>query len=359
MHPRMPQAPLRLPPGLGATAARRPLNIRRYVAGMAERGHAAGSVLAGSGLSPRQLDDPACTVDDRQAQTVIANILRLTGNYGIGIELGQALRIADLGIAGHAIMSARSLRHATALWNQFCGSLVGALVLPSIVEDVDGRWTIRLRTHLPSGAVRLFCLEEMLAMGLVLLRPLLEHPAQIEQVLLSYPAPAHAHRYQQALGVPVRFGAATTEIRFRTPSLDAPLATNDEVMNEICLRHCREVMRHIGTRSPLILDLRELFLRNAGNLPSLAEAAQALGIGTRTLRRRLHTQGTGYQSLRREFCLDLAREYLRSRELAPKQIGYLLGFQYTTTFRRAFKAWTGQTVRQYGHAARLAEPYPA
>src|SRR5690606_7982918 len=112
-------------------------------------------------------------------------------------------------------------------------------------EHDDGCWTMRLGTALPNGPVRLFCLEEMLSMGLALLQPLLERPPRIEQILLAYPPPPHARRYRERFGVPVRFGARTTEIRFRTPSLDAPLATNDEVMNEICQRHCREVMRHI------------------------------------------------------------------------------------------------------------------
>ncbi len=342
---------MRVPVATALTAhalprARRPLNVQRYLTRMAERGFDTATVLRGTGIDPARLSDPAYPVSTQASVAAIANMIRLTGDSSLGLSFGQETRIADLGIIGHAIMSAHSVRHATSLWNQFCGSLLGSLVHPQIVEG-SGNWIMRLNTPLPSGVVRLFCLEEMMAMGLHLLAPLYDRPLVVEQVRVAYPPPPHAHRYFALLGCPVSFCAETTEIVVAHPPLDAPLITNDTQMNEICQRHCQQVLRGIGADSPLLSRLRSLFLHNASQLPSLEDAAQTLGLSPRTLRRRLQEQGTHYQALRRDFYLDLAGEYLRSRQLAPKQVGYLLGFRFPTTFRRAFKSWTGQTVRQY------------
>jgi AraC-like DNA-binding protein len=81
--------------------------------------------------------------------------------------------------------------------------------------------------------------------------------------------------------------------------------------------------------------------------PSLEVSAQHLGLSTRTLRRNLENEGTSYQALMNNFRLDLAREYLKSEHLTPKEIGYLVGFKNISAFRRAFKAWTGKTVQQF------------
>jgi AraC-like DNA-binding protein len=45
--------------------------------------------------------------------------------------------------------------------------------------------------------------------------------------------------------------------------------------------------------------------------------------------------------------LGLAAEYLRSSNMAPKQIAYLLGYSGVTSFHRAFKNQFDQTPTGY------------
>jgi AraC-like DNA-binding protein len=79
----------------------------------------------------------------------------------------------------------------------------------------------------------------------------------------------------------------------------------------------------------------------------MAQAARRLGLSTRTLRRRLEQENTSYQDLLDQFRRDLALEYLRSGHMAPKEIAYVLGFSSPSTFRRAFKTWTNETVGEF------------
>ncbi|MNG06523.1 DNA-binding transcriptional regulator GadX [compost metagenome] len=82
-------------------------------------------------------------------------------------------------------------------------------------------------------------------------------------------------------------------------------------------------------------------------MPSITESARTLGMSVRTLRRQLLREGTSYQALLDGFRRDLAMEYLNSGHMTPKEVGYLLGFQSASNFRRAFRAWTGQTIGEY------------
>ena len=67
----------------------RQLKIRQYLAAMATRGFAARRVLAGTGLQEKDLGDPAYVPDLEQYHGVVANMIALSGDKGIGLEIGS------------------------------------------------------------------------------------------------------------------------------------------------------------------------------------------------------------------------------------------------------------------------------
>ena len=67
----------------------------------------------------------------------------------------------------------------------------------------------------------------------------------------------------------------------------------------------------------------------------------------RTMRRRLQERGTTYQHILDEVRIELAKEYLVSTGLSVDQIAGRIGFTEATTFRRAFKKWTGTNIREF------------
>ena len=69
----------------------------------------------------------------------------------------------------------------------------------------------------------------------------------------------------------------------------------------------------------------------------MADVATALGIGTRTLQRRLATEGTRFRVELARTRERLARHYLRATELTPGEIAFLLGFDDPTSLFRAFR----------------------
>ena len=76
------------------------------------------------------------------------------------------------------------------------------------------------------------------------------------------------------------------------------------------------------------------------------EIARRLGMSTRTLMRRLASEGLTFGEILTELRVDLAKRYLKDRELAISRIAWLLGYQEVSTFTHAFKRWTGKTPRE-------------
>lgn len=75
----------------------------------------------------------------------------------------------------------------------------------------------------------------------------------------------------------------------------------------------------------------------------MADVASKLAISSRTLHRRLQAEGTTFQKILDELREELARHYLSVSDYSSAEIAFLLGYEETNSFYRAFRAWTGQT----------------
>ena len=75
--------------------------------------------------------------------------------------------------------------------------------------------------------------------------------------------------------------------------------------------------------------------------------ASKLCMSRRTLQRKLTDEHTTFQQQLNSTRLLLAQNYLRDSERTNDDIAFLLGYEDTTSFLRAFSTWMGQTVTEY------------
>jgi len=78
---------------------------------------------------------------------------------------------------------------------------------------------------------------------------------------------------------------------------------------------------------------------------SMQEISRKLGVSTRTLQRRLQDEGTTFQQTLDTLRDSLAHHYLRNTAMSSAEISFLLGFEDSNSFARAFQSWTGITPR--------------
>jgi AraC-like DNA-binding protein len=80
---------------------------------------------------------------------------------------------------------------------------------------------------------------------------------------------------------------------------------------------------------------------------SITGVTRKLATSSRTLQRQLQNEGTTYQSVLAETREDLARHYLHRGTVRTSEIAYLLGYDDTNSFYRAFRTWTGSTPENF------------
>jgi AraC-like DNA-binding protein len=327
----------------------RAIKIRRYLRAMQQLGIGADRLLAKSNINQKEVvSNPNYLIGAEQYHTVVANMMRLTGNPGVAFLLQDTINIADIGILGYAMLSASSLRQATQVWMECSNSLyIGTAINIESCQDASPGYQMTITSPPKAGILHRFETEELLVQGQKLVEVLTGKPPVVGKITLAYPKPKHYAVYEEFFKCALEFDAPRTTLRVLQPDPDIPIQTWNEELFLLCTLQCRKVMRSIPGDSVLRGQLRNLFLTTPGNLPDLNEASALLSMSVATLRRKLKAHRQSYQAIKDEFRFDLAREYLQSGQLSPKQVAYLLGFTTPSDFSRAFKSWSGQTVKEF------------
>jgi AraC-like DNA-binding protein len=119
----------------------------------------------------------------------------------------------------------------------------------------------------------------------------------------------------------------------------------------------QHLAQSIEATQPNQID-REVVIHVANSLsdgvPRLDDVASSLGLGGRTLQRRLSELGHSYQSLVEEARREVAMKLVADPRHSLVEIAFLTGFAEQSSFTRAFKKWSGQTPRAYRGNSRIS-----
>lgn len=80
---------------------------------------------------------------------------------------------------------------------------------------------------------------------------------------------------------------------------------------------------------------------------SMEQVAHRLVMSKRTMQRRLNDEGSNFQMVLKATREELAQFYLANSSMSQGEISFLLGFQDTNSFIRAYSRWTGRSPGQY------------
>lgn len=319
--------------------------LDNLAAGEAER----DALLQRTGIDYRKLNDAAYSIEIDQIIRFLRNIVATNDDPLLAIRLGQTFSVKHLGLMGHGIMSCENIVKAAEYWNHF-NQLVGNVLSYQPELRSDNLYELKFVTLGPLGKILPFCIEQSLASTLAVLKELTGAPSHYERIDVSYMAEdacAPLESYQDHFRCPINFGAKENRALLRQEDFNRPIIMADDETLRILERHCQEVLRSMLANTGVGQQIRQIFLKHSRTPPKISKVAEMLGISERSLRRRLDEEGLSYSQLLNEFRRDLSGEYLKTTKLSAKEIAYLVGYDNVSSFRRAFKDWTGKTVNEF------------
>ncbi|QDX81989.1 hypothetical protein B9N43_12460 [Denitratisoma sp. DHT3] len=318
--------------------------IAFYLARMRARGFDSREVLCGTGLTEEQIQGFFLGSSAVYRQ-IISNMIRLTGNDFIGVALGSEFKISDFGVLGYAALSSSTLRQSRGVLAQYC--LLNQHIIRPVSTITEKLWRVEISEIHPLDDLISFAVEEYVSRAMELAFHLTNRHFPVLEMRVTYDAPRDLSVYRERFDCPVYFNQKKNVIQFDPDHIDDPISLANPEVFKICEQQCRLISSRISKRDSLERKVRDMLINRPGNFPPVDDMADLLGVKPRTLRRQLQAEGISYQQILDDTRRDLALQYLEYTALTPKEIGFLLGYNDVSNFRRAFRSWTGSKLSDY------------
>jgi AraC-like DNA-binding protein len=141
---------------------------------------------------------------------------------------------------------------------------------------------------------------------------------------------------------------SSNRIRFSTEDAKRPFLTENLAMWRFFEPELRARLSKLDAEASTRERVRSALLDMLpSGQSSIDDISSRLAMSKRSLQRHLADEAISYQDVLNGTRQELASYYLAHSTISPGEIAFLIGFQDTNSFLRAFKAWTGVTPGEY------------
>ena len=317
---------------------------RTWVQRFAEQKIAVPILLRRAGLPPGLFQQEKVYVTTAELFALWRAVGETTSDRAIGLRLGAETRFERSHPAAIAVMCSRTFADALERLGRY-----KKLTCPE---------EIRVRKKAEEAGVEFFYVEATEPQPDVLVDMVLSWILTVGQrgtdgrvaplrLELTRP-PKHRELLERHFGCRVRFKADRNALVFRNSDLDRPFVThNEELLTVIGTQLDSELEARITSQNVGEQVKGALRRSLAGKRPTLQDVAQELGLGARTLQRRLADGGISFQQLVEDTRRELARHYLKQSTVELNEAAFLLGFEDVNSFFRAFHVWEGTSPGEW------------
>ena len=163
--------------------------------------------------------------------------------------------------------------------------------------------------------------------------------------------PGNGDLYETYFGCPLK-RSDTIQICFAAHDATRPFLTENLAMWEAFEPSLRKRLSALDGQAKTRDRVRAVLLEMLpAGMSSIDAVAQRLAMSKRSLQRHLGDEAMSFQDVLNNVRQELAHHYLINSTISPGEISWLLGFQESNSFIRAFRSWTGKTPVAYrtGH----------
>lgn len=165
-------------------------------------------------------------------------------------------------------------------------------------------------------------------------------------VWLTAKDPALQPAYEAAFNCPVVLNSVEPGYRLSAQTLSLPLPHADPALLELLLTHARSLSQAQANLDQLGFTVRSAITARGPHLVSCEDVATELGLGVRTLQRRLSTAGTTFRQLCEEARMEEVHRLLSQTELPLTDLAHRLGYSEPSALSRAVHNWFGVRPQQ-------------
>ena len=304
-----------------------------------------GPLLKSSHLTPQQIKNSQFRIPVKNQIKFLSLVADQLPDPFLGIHIAEGIDIREAGLVYYVIASSETLGDALRRLARYSGiTNEGLRITCCERKDI----TVKFEYLGVSRLSDRHQMECFVAILIRLCRQLTGLSLSPTRVKLTHRRTELPTGIKKVFGCNVAFGSDVDEVVY--PRLAKSIATvnADPYLNSLLVRYCEEILSNRSVQS----GAWRLKVENAiaPLLPhgqaKMGEIAKRLGASGRTLMRVLASEGCTFSGVLDTLRLDLAKSYLREKNLPISEVAWLLGFQNVSAFFHAFKRWTGKTPKQ-------------
>jgi AraC-like DNA-binding protein len=323
------------------------LSIRIMLSMLEELGIDPSLALHAAKLDHVVIQNPSGRVTGRQELDFQFAYVELTGNMPeLWFRTGLRYRLPSYGPYGLALLTSMTLRRSIEISGQFSdlnyslmkyiplfdkGRLIGVMMDPSGIPD----------------PLRTFSMHRALGSVTTLMRDMWQGTCPVTHLEISMPAlelPAH---YEDALRIPISFGAERNAWIWPAGLDDMPLPMGNVLLEKTYERQCAEIIGRCAAQDEFAARAKAALVSEQGKYLTCGELAAALSVSERTMHRRLGERNLSYRILLDQVRYQHARELLQTSRLSIEQIAFSLGYSEMAAFTHAFIRWSGRSPSSF------------
>lgn len=168
------------------------------------------------------------------------------------------------------------------------------------------------------------------------------------KVKLAHKAPKEKSPYYDYFGtLQIEFGASMNTLAYNHATARHPFLTANRTLHKLLTQSVQLLLSDDQGNHFTDTVYREIVRLLDNEVPSLEQVADNLHISTRTMRRKLGSEGTSFQQVKQRSLHKVAIQLLTMTNTSLSEIADQLGYSESSAFVRAFKSWEGVTPQKY------------
>jgi AraC-like DNA-binding protein len=298
---------------------------------------------AEQGIQRRRLEAivgarPGLPIGGDAAHAVLTYVVRELGDSASVWQFADRARPADYGPYGFALQASDTVGDALLRAARFFATIATTAEITVSTGPKTAEIVVRRRDGAKTIGAQLGT-QYLVGQMVRLIGAITGEKVRPRAIRLQH-HPLGRDALEGAGGVVPQFRALVTAIEIDREALDVPLPRRDPDLT----RHFDEELARDEDPSAAALVRRAMKDAIAiGTSHGENDIARGLGLGTRTLRRRLAREGTTMREVLDGVRLALATERLRHSRVNLAELAFELGFSDQTALSRAFRRWTGRS----------------
>ncbi|MFZ1988277.1 MAG: AraC family transcriptional regulator ligand-binding domain-containing protein [Alphaproteobacteria bacterium] len=296
-------------------------------------------VFRAQDLPPSLLDNPLQPIPLRDFCGLHEWAVRVAGDPNFGVELATTFDVRHLGPLGTFLFSAPTL-----------GSMIRREMrvlalhqnVGTIKLDIDGdvaryAYSSSLGSLLGKRYAGMRSLYALLSLA----RAYLGEKWLPSTIEVEYSKGSEGMPFESQFGVPVIYDSNAFALTFPRSYLETPNPNPRPLQQQMTVRELANSLQVRPPRTIVEAARAVLIIRLLDGDGDIEGTASKLGLGPRTLQRRLREEGTSYRNMLSSVRLERAMSLLKESTEPIETIARSLGYAATSHFTRAFTQWTG------------------